>query len=347
MKIAFISYYLPSESKIGVGFQTHAIANALADRGHEVTMFSACRPVPDARYEHRLVAPRGHLRTFRFATQLRRIDFGTYDVLHAHGDDYWMWRRRARAHVRTLHGSCFEEALRIHGLKERLRMVLLGLTEVLASLVADRTVVVSPATRRWTPWVRDVIPNGVDSRMSPRGEARDPATVLMVGTWGNRKRGELLAHEFVRHVVPRVPGARLRIVASDVPPDFHPSVSGLGRLTDDDLAHEYARATVFCLPSSYEGFGIPYAEAMTAGVPVVATPNPGARFVTDQGRYGVLVEPEHLGETIADLMNDPDRRGRLAELGLERARAFDLDVVVAQYETLYRDTIAAREQRRR
>ncbi len=90
-----ISYYLPSESKIGVGYQVHALATALADRGHDVTVLSACAPVPGARYGHRLVRPRGSLRTFRFATQLRRLDLSAYDVLHAHGDDYWMWRRRA------------------------------------------------------------------------------------------------------------------------------------------------------------------------------------------------------------------------------------------------------------
>lgn len=95
LRIAMVSYYLPSGSKIGVGYQVHALATALDDRGHEVTVFSACPPVPRARYAPRLVQPRGHLRTFRFATQLRRIDLSGFDVLHAHGDDYWMWRRRA------------------------------------------------------------------------------------------------------------------------------------------------------------------------------------------------------------------------------------------------------------
>lgn len=343
LRIAVISYYLPSDSKIGVGFQTHALANALAGRGHDVTMYSACPPVPGARYDHVLVAPTGALRTFRFATALRRIDFSGYDVLHAHGDDYWMWRRRARAHIRTLHGSCFDEALRIRGMIERLRMVLLGFSELLASLVADRTVVVSPATRRWTPWVRTVIPNGVEADRLAPGVERDAATVLMVGTWGNRKRGALLGQQFVERVLPRVPGARLRIVSSDVPADFHPAVAGLGRLSDEDLALEYARATVFCLPSSYEGFGIPYAEAMAAGAPVVATPNVGARYVTDEGRYGVLADAGRLGDAIADLLLDRPRREELARLGLERSPVFAMDTVVDQYERLYRETIARRD----
>ena len=121
-----ISYYLPSGSKIGVGHQVHQLANEMVDRGHEVEVFSECPPVDGARYGHARIELSGSLRTFRFAMALRRVDFDKYDVLHAHGDDYWLWRRRARAHVRTLHGSCFEEALRIRGAIARLRMLALA-----------------------------------------------------------------------------------------------------------------------------------------------------------------------------------------------------------------------------
>jgi glycosyltransferase involved in cell wall biosynthesis len=338
-----ISYYLPSESKIGVGYQVHALATELADRGHDVTVLSACPPVEGARYGHRLVRPRGSLRTFRFATQLRRLDLSSYDVLHAHGDDYWMWRRRARGHVRTLHGSCFEEALHIKGPVERLRMLMLGFSEVLASLVADRTAVVSPATRKWTPWVRTVIPNGVSLVPAPPGTPKaDHPVVLFVGTWRGRKRGQLLAEAFAEHVVPKLPDAELWMVSRDVPDDVPPSVRALGRVSDEELAGLYARAWVFCLPSSYEGFGIPYAEAMAGGAPVVATPNPGSRYVTDEGKAGVLAAEDDLGRALLDLLTDDGARAEYARRGLERARAFTLDAVTSAYEDLYRDAIRGR-----
>src|SRR6478609_6279937 len=306
LRIAMISYYLPSESKIGVGYQVDALADELARRGHHVDVFSPCAPVPGALYNHVHVPLSGSLRTFRFAFEMRRRDLSTYDVLHAHGEDYWMWRRRVPMHVRTLHGSCFEEAIHIRGLGEKLRMVMLGFTEVLASLVADRTVLISPQTRRWTPWVRTVIPNGVDAaRFAPDGTPRSTEpTVLFVGTWRQRKRGAELARIFADEVRRRVPGARLRMVTQDAPASLPEGVEVLGRLSDEDLADEYRRAWAFCLPSSYEGFGIPYAEAMTAGVPVVATPNPGARYVTDDGRYGVLADLDGLGRVLGDLLSD-------------------------------------------
>ncbi|MFC4243701.1 glycosyltransferase family 4 protein [Gryllotalpicola reticulitermitis] len=337
MKIAMISYYLPSGSKIGVGYQAHEIASALAARGHDVHMFSACPPVDGAVYEHHLVDPGPRLRTFAFAFRLRALDFSGYDVVHAHGDDYLLWGRRMPRHVRTIHGSCFEEALRIRGGYERLRMLLLGFSEVLASLVADASVAVSPQTRRWTPWVRRVIPNGVDAgRFRPEpGERAQRPTILFVGTWGNRKRGGELAAAFQRSVLPVIPDAELEMVCRDAPDEPGLGIRILGRLDDQQLAAAYRRAWVFCLPSAYEGFGIPYAEALSSGTPVIATPNVGARYVTDDGRAGVLAPLDDLGAELVELLRDADRRDDLTGVGLERARSFDLDTVVEQYERLY------------
>ena len=347
LRIAMISNYLPSDSKMGVGYQAHALATELAERGHEVVMFSPSPAVKGARYGYRAVPLTGSLRTFKFALALREQDFSGFDVIHAHGDDYWLWRRRAPVHVRTMHGSCFEEALRIRGAKERVRMLLLGVTETIASLVADRTVLVSPRTRRWMPWVSTVVPNGVDvDRFAPPVAKAERPTVLFVGTWGSRKRGSMLADAFVRDVLPSVPDAELRMVTQDAPVDLPSSVRSLGRLAEDELAGEYGRAWVFCLPSTYEGFGIPYAEAMAAGLAVVATPNIGSRFVTDEGRAGVLVEPGELGAVIADLLTDEDRRSALGAAGRRRARAFDLRRVVDAYERIYAERLDRRRRRR-
>jgi phosphatidylinositol alpha-mannosyltransferase len=338
LRIAMISYYLPSGSKIGVGYQVHELATELVRRGHHVDVFSDCPPVDGAIYGHRHIASSGSLRTFRFALALRRVDFGSYDVLHAHGDDYWLWRRRVARHIRTVHGSCFEEALRIPGLREKLRMTLLGFSELLASVVADETVVVSPVTRRWMPWVKRIIPNGVDSlRFHPDAtqRANDP-TILFVGTWENRKRGKDLAAAFERDVVPLVERARLEMVCRDAPDTPGPGIHILGNLNDAELSAAYQRAWAFCLPSDYEGFGIPYAEAMSSGVPVVSTPNVGARYVTDNGAAGLLTPLAKIGTSLTQLLLDPLERERLREAGLKRAALFDLRAVVDSYELLYR-----------
>ena len=334
MKLAMTSLYLPSGSKIGVGYQAHAMANAFVERGWEVTMHSPCEKPEDALYKHVVVPVGARLRTFRFAWELRRYDWSRFDVVHAHGDDTFLWLKKP-IHVRTMHGSCFAEALHIPGVKGKLRMALLGLSEVLASCGAQRTVAVSDNTRRSYPWIRQVIPNGVSLEVYHPTEIKAPApAILFVGTYHNRKRGKLLMRAFEERVRVALPTAQLWMVCNDAPPA--PGVAVLGRVDEAQLADLYRKAWVFCLPSSYEGFGVPYIEAMASGTAVVATPNPGANEVLARGRFGRIVEPEALGDALADLLNNRAERERLQTLGLQRAQEFGWPRITEQYEALYR-----------
>lgn len=335
-----ISYYLPSGSKIGVGYQVHALANALVRRGHAVTVFSGCGPSEGALYETRTVELSGANRTFRFAIKLRAVAWDEFDVLHAHGDDYWLGRRIGAAHVRTLHGSCFAEARFVSGARERLRMVLLGLSEIIASVTAQRTIAVSANTYRRLPWVKQVIPNGVDmGRFTPQPRSKNPS-VLFVGTYGWRKRGKLLADVFEHEVRPALPEAELWMVCQDAPE--RPGMTVLGRVSDEELAELYGRAWAFCLPSTYEGFGIPYIEAMAARTPVVATRNAGAVEVTENGRCGVLVDDAHLGSALVRLLTSPELRAELAARGHEAGARYELDTVAGEYETVYHELLRGR-----
>jgi glycosyltransferase involved in cell wall biosynthesis len=108
-----------------------------------------------------------------------------------------------------------------------------------------------------------------------------------------------------------------------------------GRVSEAQLVELYQRAWVFCLPSTYEGFGVPYIEAMAAGCPVVATPNSGAREVLDEGAYGRVVADAKLGSTLVDLLEDPTARAELARRGRRRVSHYDWSVVVDEYERVY------------
>ena len=139
---------------------------------------------------------------------------------------------------------------------------------------------------------------------------------------------------FERDVLPQLPNAELWMVAEDAP--SRRGVTVFGRISDDELSDLYGRAWVFCLPSSYEGFGIPYVEAMAAGCPVIATPNPGAVEVTRNGRDGVLTDEKNLGATLIQMLVSATDRARFAEAGSRRAHDFGIHMVAETYEDLYR-----------
>src|SRR5205807_260622 len=127
-----------------------------------------------------------------------------------------------------------------------------------------------------------------------QGRTEHP-TILFVGTWEGRKRGAFLADRFATDVLTRHPRARLMMV-SDRCAD-QPGLTWIRFPSDEELSRLYRSSWLFCMPSTYEGFGMPYLEAMGHGLPVVATPNPGSRFLL-QGGAGVLASDSVLGPTL-------------------------------------------------
>jgi glycosyltransferase involved in cell wall biosynthesis len=338
MNIAITSLYLPSGSKIGVGYQVHGLANALVSRGHDVTVFSPCQPPENAKYEVSVVPPGRRFRTFGFAWDLRHINFDRFDVLNAHGDDWFLWGVRRPRHIHTFHGSCFAEMFNIDGFKAKARMGLLAVCEAQAVFLADETVAVSENTRRYIGGIQNVIPCGVDLGVfAPAITKSAYPSILFVGTMHGRKRGQMLVEIFRREIQIQIPEAELWCVC-DKPANM-PLTSGVrwfGRISEAQLAELYGKAWIFCLPSTYEGFGVPYIEAMASGAAVVATRNPGAIEVTSGGKFGLLEKDSTLGGGILSLLMNPNRRNKLTLLGIERAKDFSWDSVCERYEALYR-----------
>jgi len=98
----------------------------------------------------------------------------------------------------------------------------------------------------------------------------------------------------------------------------------------------YRSHWLLCSTSSYEGFGVPYVEALASGLPVVTTPNDGAREVLRDGKLGVLADPADLARALVRLLGDEARRGDLARFGIEASRRYAIDVIAAEYEEMYR-----------
>ncbi|MBI1734981.1 MAG: glycosyltransferase family 4 protein [Candidatus Rokubacteria bacterium] len=170
---------------------------------------------------------------------------------------------------------------------------------------------------------------------APRHATRPP-TVLAVARMYPRKRlADLL--EAARQLASRIPDLEVRIVGKG-PDDesllgLHARlglggrVRFLGDVSARELAVEYVNADVFCLPTVQESFGIVFAEAMAAGLPVVACRAAAVPEVVDDGRTGVLVtprRPDELAAAIEALVHDADRRKELGEAGMTRVERFDV-----------------------
>jgi glycosyltransferase involved in cell wall biosynthesis len=204
---------------------------------------------------------------------------------------------------------------------------------------------VSFHTNKYFPRPNVIVANGVDlSKFVPSTSKSKRPSILFIGTLDSRKRGRCLVEAFKNTVRKVYPDAELWIVRDETPLDV-PGVRVFGSVSQEILIELYQQAWIFCLPSSYEGFGVPYIEAMACGTPVVATPNPGALEVLDGGKFGLITEIEQLGDTLVSLLGDHDLRMTLIRAGSERACKYDIRSIAQQYLDLARGFNGTRDRR--
>jgi len=197
---------------------------------------------------------------------------------------------------------------------------------------------VAPAKVRQLPW--PLSPSLVrmaadpDTVRLPKGfpEGR---VILTVGRWAASERykgqDELIrAVAQLRAFVPNLflvavgtgdDLTRLRTLARDL--EASDRVQFFENLSREEIAGCYARAEIFALPSSGEGFGLVFLEAMAFSKPVVGASCGGTLDVVENGVNGLLVPPHNvteLGRAIAGLLQSEELRTRLGRCGSELVR---------------------------
>jgi glycosyltransferase involved in cell wall biosynthesis len=203
----------------------------------------------------------------------------------------------------------------------------------LAARVADGLVVLTERdwsyalSRAWQPPDRvTVIAHGLSERFvdgSAPGGARG-AGLLFCGTWDHMKGMHYVAR-VMDVLVERGQSVPLTILgpgvaAPDVLAAFtdraRPLVTVIDRADEARVRDEYRRHDLLVFPSSYEGFGLVVIEAMSQGLPVVATPVGCAATLVRTGETGVQVpprDPAAIADAIVALMQSPCERRRLGE----------------------------------
>jgi glycosyltransferase involved in cell wall biosynthesis len=188
-----------------------------------------------------------------------------------------------------------------------------------------------------------LVPLGVDSKVASADEVEQvrarhdlpPRFVLFVGTLEPRKNLERLALAVARldEPLPLVIagadgwGGVAEALAASVDAQF------LGFVPDRELPGLYAAASVFAYPSVWEGFGLPVAEAMAQGTPVITSGSTSTAEVA--GGAAVLVDPLDVDDIARGLAAALCDRERLQLAGRARAAELTWDAATAATRAVY------------
>jgi alpha-1,3-rhamnosyl/mannosyltransferase len=164
---------------------------------------------------------------------------------------------------------------------------------------------------------------GIAPQFTADGERADLGRpyVLTVATLEPRKNLGTLVDAFVSLGDPEL---ALAVVGGqgwgEQPQLDRPGVVRLGRVDDDELARLYRGAAVVVYPSRFEGFGMPIAEAMASGAPVVASAHPSLDEAS--GDAAVRADPDSAAAIAAAIREARARGDELRTLGLAHAAGF-------------------------
>jgi glycosyltransferase involved in cell wall biosynthesis len=117
-------------------------------------------------------------------------------------------------------------------------------------------------------------------------------------------------------------------------------------VSEDEREQLYAGARLVVIPSLDEGFGFTALEAMSAGIPVLASDRGSLPEVV--GDAGILIDPtdrEALAGALERALTDDAGALELARKGLERARARDWRQAASRLHSAYTDAVRRRRDR--
>jgi glycosyltransferase involved in cell wall biosynthesis len=160
----------------------------------------------------------------------------------------------------------------------------------------------------------------VEGLSHPDNDNYSNQRILFVGGDWERKGGPELAQAF-EQVLRVLPGAHL-IIAGAKPSLSLPNCTVLGGVPLDQLSAQFARASVFCLPTRLEPFGIVVLEAMLHRLPVVAANTGALPDMIRDGETGRLIPPgdvQGLSAALIELLKDPARCRQFGEAGYRLA----------------------------
>src|SRR6266496_866730 len=196
----------------------------------------------------------------------------------------------------------------------------------------------------------EVIYNGVDPSLFYPGKEEQLLVILSVGNLIPIKGHALLLRAFAR-VANSVLSCSLEIIGdgperSDLARlanhlGIRDRVRFLGRQSREEVAAALQRCALFALPSSYEGLGCVYLEAMACGKPAIGCNGQGIDEIIEHGTNSLLVSPDsesELSDALTMLLSSHPLRQRMGNAGYETVRSrHTIAHQAAQLAEIYRE----------
>jgi len=353
------------------GVQSHIrdLAEALIELGHEVSVIAPAdedRPLPD------YVVPAGKAMAVPYNGSVARLSFGPLSVSKVR-----RWLRDGDFDVLHVHEptvpslpllACWVAAgpivATVHTAMPKSRILLASQPVLRTALEKiDGRIAVSEAAR--STFVEHLggdavlIPNGVAVHRYRQARPLDgwPGDGGAIGFLGrmdeSRKGLAVLLQAFELLAVDR-PDLRLLIAGPGdageqrhkLPAPLRERAVFLDEVSEEDKVRVLHSVDVFCSPNTGgESFGIVTAEAMAAGVAIVASDIPAFRQVLRDGRAGELFavgDPADLARAAARLLDDPGRRAQLSAAALDAVADYDWGVVARNVLSVYETVVLGR-----
>lgn len=377
MKICMITQDFPPKAR-GAGQYAYKLAKGLRDRGHEVVVLTrgsnnALYTLDNFNginvYRVRFVkAYPFHLELHKkFIEKLLREKIKDCDILHLHTPSVPAVQIRDIPVLSTFHGTAYGSSKRrgykdVYSIGIKLSLPLLIDTEKRIIMSSESIIAVSLLVKMeiikyYNPDKKiEIIHNFVDTgKFIPsqfNENKRKTQHLLYVGSLDYLKGVLDLIHAF--KIISKERGNRnVRLFIFGNGPlegklrsilktnNLRNDVCLFNYLKNDKLVEYYQNATIFILPSYYEGSPTVLLEAMACGVPVIATRVGGIPELIKDGKTGLLVppgDPKALAEAIVYLLDNEKERRRLGKNGRKLVeKNHSIDKMVKKYLDIYKE----------
>lgn len=362
--------YRPAlRQRTGVGEYAHHLAGALMkqlDPADQVTLFSSS-------WKDRLQNPIGgaHVLDRRIPVQIlnflwHRLEWPPVELLGGHPDVTWslhpimMPSRRAASIVSLMDLHVFDHP------EETAAEIRRDYATLAPDHLkrADGIITISDYTRRRAaerfgiPLEKITVCYPGAPSWSPRPEPSSIGPILHVGTVEPRKNVKTLLQAYAEllrrrtDVPPLVFAGRVETSAAGLPERTRGALHSdggvvryLGYVPEAEKVRLYRDASMVVMASTEEGFGIPAVEAMTMGVPVVAT-NRGSlpEVVGDAALLADPTDPASFADAMARVLDTGALRADLRERGFRQAARFNWDASAGRLLAAFRRALARHAQ---